>query len=75
MVDCLTLVTHRNKKRGQTEDDEPTFNQIMLMIMNQQMNEMREHAADCEDERDKRRLCLEEQKEECCMQLGMHNNS
>ncbi len=41
----------------------------MLMITNQQMNEMHEHAADCNDQREERRLHLEEQREDRLMQF------
>lgn len=40
----LSPVTHMHNKHGYDEDQEPTFNQIMLMIMNHWFNEMWEHA-------------------------------
>jgi hypothetical protein len=51
--------------------EEPSFNQIMLMMTNQQMTEMRERAADREEEREERRLRLEEQREERRMQFQL----
>ena len=42
-----------------------------MMITNQQMNEMRERAADREEERAERRMRLEEQREDRRMQVQM----
>lgn len=67
----LTPITRRQNKRPHDDGEEPSFNQIMLMITNQQMNEMRERAADREDQREERRLCLEEQREDRLMQFQM----
>ncbi len=58
-------------KHPHDDGEEPSFNQIMLMITNQQMNEMRERAADREDQREERRLRLEEQREDRLMQFQM----
>jgi hypothetical protein len=41
------------------------------MMTNQQMNEMRERAADREEQREERRLRLEEQRQERLMQFQM----
>ena len=41
------------------------------MITNQQMNEMRERAADRKDQQEERRLHLEEQREDRLMQFQM----
>jgi hypothetical protein len=41
------------------------------MITNQQMNEMHEHAADHTDQREERRLHLEEQRVDRLMQFQM----
>jgi hypothetical protein len=38
-----TLVTNRRKQNRDSDDGEPTFNDIMLMIANQQASEQREH--------------------------------
>ena len=43
----------------------------MLMITNQQMNEIRERAADREEQREERRLRFEEQREDRMMQFQM----
>ena len=51
--------------------EEPSFNQIMLMMTNQQMTEMRERVADREEEHEERRLRLEEQREERRMQFQL----
>ena len=53
-----TPVTRRQNKCPHDDGEEPSFHQIMLMITNQQMNEMREHAADRKDQQEERRLCL-----------------
>ena len=55
------------------DGDKPFFYQIMLMITNQQMNEMPEHAADHEDQQEERRFCLEEQREDRQMQFQMQH--
>jgi hypothetical protein len=33
-------ITRRQNKRGRNNDDEPTFSEIMLMMMNQQLQDM-----------------------------------
>ena len=56
---------------GHDDDDKPSFNQIMLMITNQQMANMQERAESHEDEKEEQRFCMEEQWEDCCMQMQM----
>ena len=43
----------------------------MLMITNQQMNKMREHAADREEDQSERSMRLEEQREDRHLQVQM----
>ena len=67
----LTPIARRQNKRGHDDMEEPSFNQIMLMMTNQQMSEMRERAAGQEEEHEERRLHLEEKREDCQMQLQL----
>ena len=68
---CLTPITRRQNKRGRDDGDETWFNQFMLMITNQQMNEIRERVADREEQQEERRLRFEEQREDRMMQFQM----
>ncbi len=65
----LTPITRRLNKRGRDADEEPSFNDIMMMITNQQMQEMRNREADREDEREEQHLTFEEKREERRMQM------
>ena len=67
----MTPITRRQNKRGRDDGDETWFNQFMLMITNQQMNEIRKRAADREEQREERRLRFEEQREDRMMQFQM----
>ena len=51
-------------KQDCINDDEPTLNENMLMMTNQQMQDMRNQEADREEERQERRMRLEEQHED-----------
>ena len=68
---CLTPIIHRQNKRGHDDGDELSLDQILLMITNQQRNEMHEHAANHKDEWEERRICLEAQREDHCMEFQL----
>ena len=66
----MTPISRRQNKRGR-ENEEPSFNDIMLMMTNQQMLDMRNREADREAERQERMMRQEEQREDRRMQQQM----
>ena len=67
----LTPVTRRNGKHGHDDNNGPSMSDILLMISNQQMQEMRQHVEDCKDKMEERRLRMEEQWEDQRLQMQM----
>ena len=52
-------------------DDEPSFNQVMLMIATQRVNEQREQQSNHGDDRKECHMRFQEQREQCMMQMKM----
>ncbi len=49
---ALTPITRRQNKQRRVTNDEPSFSELMVMMTNQQIREMRNREADREDERE-----------------------
>ena len=57
------------------DEEEPSFSQIMLIITNQQHQEQMQRQQERDEEQEERRARYEDQHEECCIQLQMHQDS